>query len=374
MGLFNSTPSKSVSKYEDDVVATVAPVTSKVNSFSASEVLECDDMYTSCKFSDRKTAKVVKSVDVNVQDNTLFKAYLEKFYSTSGRKPSSTFVPYVKPTTTKEHQIYYKVCFVVDVTGSMSPYITGTKEQIKQFTELLKKKSEDAIKVDFKEILEQAELVFEVAIIAYRDFGDHRHFETLDFTSNIESVIVFLDHLGASGGNDIPEDVKGAFIHALYGISDLQGFENVSKRLSWDDNNEQVANRSLLWLADAPPHGKEFYKSEGDYHPEEHMEDWVTIFRKMESMNIVMYIMKLVEKNTVANDKMKAIIKDNNINLTINDVDISQSVDVKSGTFESRKGYEEVMECMSSHLEVQSCNYVAKNSSTGGLFSKIFKK
>jgi hypothetical protein len=86
--------------------------------------------------------------------------------------------------TTVRHQ----VVFVMDVTGSMMNYIVGTKEQVQNFIGSLQKSTREEVKKQFLDIdSSQINYIFEVAIVAYRDFKDDvKHFETLDFTSDLD--------------------------------------------------------------------------------------------------------------------------------------------------------------------------------------------
>ncbi len=54
-----------------------------------------------------------------------------------------------------------------------------------------------------------------LSIVAYRDFGDRDQFEIFDFSSNVDDCTKFLKYLSCEGGDDVPEDVAGAFENAL---------------------------------------------------------------------------------------------------------------------------------------------------------------
>jgi hypothetical protein len=113
------------------------------------------------------------------------------------------------------------------------------------FIQLIKAK----VEAEFAEMSEKPELLFEVGVIAYRDFSDRCQFETLDFTQDLGMVSRFIEKLVAAGGGDIPEDVQGAFIHCLLGI------DNENHCVSWRSKAEG-ASRSIVWATDSPPHGE----------------------------------------------------------------------------------------------------------------------
>lgn len=75
-----------------------------------------------------------------------------------------------------------------------------------------------------------------VALIAYRDRGDDYVTRTTPFTSDLTALQRDLAVQRADGGGDEPEAVEAALARAA--------------ALAWRD----VAVKSLLWVADAPPH------------------------------------------------------------------------------------------------------------------------
>ena len=85
------------------------------------------------------------------------------------------------------------LCFLMDSTGSMGPSIEAAKQKVKVFMT----RSYPGVNA------------IRIAFVAYRDFGDSNQFEILDFTSNVEEAVIFVDSLSASGGGDMPENVFG---------------------------------------------------------------------------------------------------------------------------------------------------------------------
>merc|ERR1719420_2809321 len=90
------------------------------------------------------------------------------------------------------------ICFVMDCTGSMSPWIEASKQTIRDMIQALP--AEEAHK--------------RVAFIGYRDFMDGPA-QTLGFTERVEDVVRFIDGQHAFGGGDAAEDVAGGLADAL---------------------------------------------------------------------------------------------------------------------------------------------------------------
>jgi hypothetical protein len=121
-----------------------------------------------------------------------------------------------------------KLCFLVDCTGSMEPWIQAAKDQMKAILEKTQSDHSDA------------DLRFQVAFVGYRDYGDEHQFEVVPFTSP-DRLLATIALVHASGGDDLAEDVAG-------------GLERVLQ-LPWHDSDV----RTLIHIADAPPHGLDFH-------------------------------------------------------------------------------------------------------------------
>lgn len=123
-------------------------------------------------------------------------------------------------------QILVKLAFVLDCTGSMEPWIQEAKTKM---TDML-----DATRRD------HPNATFEVALVAYRDYGDERRFTIVDFT-HPDVLLQHLRPIHADGGDDEAEDVAGALEHASH--------------LMWGGSDV----RMLIHIADAPPHGDAYH-------------------------------------------------------------------------------------------------------------------
>lgn len=119
-----------------------------------------------------------------------------------------------------------KIAFLLDCTGSMEPWIHAAKTKIHEILRSVRKEHRNA--------------VFEVALVAYRDYGDEDRFKVVNF-GHVDRFVSALDPIHAKGGDDAAEDIAGALHKAVY--------------LSWDDAHV----RMLVHLADAPAHGDTFH-------------------------------------------------------------------------------------------------------------------
>lgn len=119
-----------------------------------------------------------------------------------------------------------KLCFLMDCTGSMGPWIDAAKTKIQEMTD--------------KVIADNPGTLVEVALVGYRDYGDTQRFHVVDFTEP-ENVMRELRLIRADGGDDEAEDVVGGLMRVL--------------RLSWDGADVQM----VVHIADAPAHGLQYH-------------------------------------------------------------------------------------------------------------------
>lgn len=279
-----------------------------------------------------------KNMSEQIVDNSLvsqFNEYMKLYkYEDSGRARAkqNLFVEgNIASIPDGLEAVRHQVVFILDVTGSMQPYITGTKEQIHKFIGSLKNDAQKEVDKHFADKKDKISFVFEVAVVAYRDFNDMTHFETLDFTTDLDQVAKFLDSVPAEGGDDAPEDVEGALIHALFGIDDK------SKKLSWDKRGP-VASRILMWLADSPPHGSEINGIRlGDYFADASMKEWEHIFTELANLKLEFISARLTEHNDHTHKVFKSMCQAKNVKFDI--VDISQTVNISAHSFKSDEAY-----------------------------------
>lgn len=137
----------------------------------------------------------------------------------------------------KEKNNDFDVLFLIDATGSMSPYITAAKEESKNISEELRKL--------------YPEMMFKYGYIFYRDPIDSEGdiHELIDLTDDVNSLPEKIGKIEATGGGDLPEDWVGAYKMA-------------NEKISWRNGNKVI-----IHLTDAGAHGKLFTKN--DKYPNE---------------------------------------------------------------------------------------------------------
>ena len=131
----------------------------------------------------------------------------------------------------------FDILFIVDATGSMSPYIVAAKEETKNISDELEKLYPDKM--------------FNYGYIFYRDPIDSKNdkHEVIDLTDNVNSFPEKIGKIQASGGGDTPEDWAGAYKLA-------------NEKISWRNGL-----KTIIHLTDAGAHGKLF--TINDKYPEE---------------------------------------------------------------------------------------------------------
>lgn len=295
----------------------------------------------------------LKEIDIErlIPSDSKFKSYYKTYFLKNGEKKKNRYVQ-GKRISDKEGRmtIRHQVSFIMDVTGSMQSYIDGTKQQIHAFIKTLNEAAKKEVTKNFPDKSDEIDFIFEVAVVAYRDFLDIWHFETLDFTSDLEQVTSFLDSLHAKGGDDQPEDVEGALIHALFGI------DQVSKKLSWNDHGE-VASRIMIWLADSPPHGLKLngLQAIGDNYPEVDLNEWNELVKEMANLKVNFISTKLTNDNDITNVELSKICNSNGVKYDT--VDITQSVNFRK--FNSEAGYARVAECATAYCSKSTREYIS---------------
>jgi hypothetical protein len=115
----------------------------------------------------------------------------------------------------------------MDCTASMEPWIQAAKDHI--------------VTIVNKTQQETPEAEVRVAFVGYRDYGDSPQIIRQNF-GNADMLLDRIDNVHAKGGHDIAEDVAG-------------GLMNV-RTLAWD----VIAVKSIVHIADAPPHGMQFHE------------------------------------------------------------------------------------------------------------------
>ncbi|KAI1695514.1 alpha-kinase family domain-containing protein [Ditylenchus destructor] len=132
-----------------------------------------------------------------------------------------------------------QLCFLVDVTGSMSKYIDGIRNSIFKIVEKLTEKHVTV--AGHNAIAKKVSLAF----VGYRDFGYKNQFELLSFTENAEDFRQFCSQIRTHNcsNRDSAEDVFG-------------GLEKAICDLSWSDT---MYTKIIFHIADHPCHGRKYH-------------------------------------------------------------------------------------------------------------------
>ena len=151
------------------------------------------------------------------------------------------------------------LCFMVDETGSMGPYIETVKQKILEIIHTIR----------VKELCSS----LRIGLVSYRDHPpEETSFitKTFAFDEDADKIKEAILSMYASGGGDGPE----AVCDALYDIT----------RLSW----REKASKIVIWMGDAPPHGVE---PSGDSWPQgcPDGKDWKTEAQRAYDKGILIY-------------------------------------------------------------------------------------
>ena len=118
-----------------------------------------------------------------------------------------------------------KICFVMDCTQSMGPWMQAAKNHIQELIYSARETYSDA--------------AFDVAFVGYRDYGSREQHIVYDFMGS-EELVRAIRPILPTGGDDDAEDVAWGLFHA--------------SKLSWTN-----ADVCLVYhIADAPAHGDLF--------------------------------------------------------------------------------------------------------------------
>ena len=113
--------------------------------------------------------------------------------------------------------------FIMDITGSMSPYIKDAKDNI--------------LSIINRIVNECPGIDINLGFIGYRDYNEE--YTDIDFTQDYTYLKSIINKVKASGGGDLPEDVAFALELAL--------------NKNWKSNAKMA-----IFVADAPGHGKNY--------------------------------------------------------------------------------------------------------------------
>eukprot|EP01124_Arcella_intermedia_P017213 TRINITY_DN239_c0_g1_i4.p1 TRINITY_DN239_c0_g1~~TRINITY_DN239_c0_g1_i4.p1 ORF type:complete len:733 (-),score=170.53 TRINITY_DN239_c0_g1_i4:228-2426(-) len=118
------------------------------------------------------------------------------------------------------------LCFLIDCTGSMEPWIDAVKDGLLEIIANITKAYKDCS--------------LRVAFVGYRDLSDKVPFSIYPFTTDLEELREWIASVRAFGGGDKCEDVHGG----------------ISKCLKLDWKNP---TKMLFHITDSPSHGANFH-------------------------------------------------------------------------------------------------------------------
>ena len=170
------------------------------------------------------------------------------------------------------------LCFLIDCTGSMDPYIAQVKMKIDDLV--------DHCKMTFPD------LVLKVAFVGYRDHCDKERIISLPFTGEITHFKSFVSNVRAYGGGDAAEDVFG-------------GLEEAGQ-LQWT-----APNRILFHVADAPCHGKQYHDDVLDDFPngDPRSLNAQDLLKVLEDKNVKYWFAKLTDKTDKMITKFRNLLR-----------------------------------------------------------------
>lgn len=170
------------------------------------------------------------------------------------------------------------VCFVVDCTSSMSIWIAAVKDKVMDIVSAVKREN------DCGEV--------RVAFVGYRDYFDTERFILVDFTTDLTTFRADIAHVTAVGGGDIPEDMAGGLWQA--------------SQLSW-----RARTRSLIVIADAPCHGRDYHHFDEDARnttvAASEVHDVATVLVALRTMGVDMSFAKITKGTDVMLERFKAV-------------------------------------------------------------------
>ena len=133
--------------------------------------------------------------------------------------------PVVPPQVQTQGKAKVEVVFVLDTTGSMAGLIGAAKEKIWSIASSMSQATPTP--------------VISMGLVAYRDRGDAYVTQTVDLSTDLDSMYAALMDFAAEGGGDGPESVNQALHDAVHSMS-------------WSSDPDSY--KVIFLVGDAPPH------------------------------------------------------------------------------------------------------------------------
>jgi hypothetical protein len=195
------------------------------------------------------------------------------------------------------------LCFVIDSTGSMGPWLEQVKASVKQLVEQMGVEgSRSGV----------AQVKIRLALLAYQDYFDTNRYDRQDFTDDVDAFLAVVRKLTPRGGADLPEDLVGGLKEAM--------------EYSWDP---QADTRMLLLIADAPCHGKQFSPYDSDQslkHLAAHPEDPEALVREIAKRDIHFSFTRITPSTDVMLEAFQGWFDDRRSRKVMNVLQLGQRV------------------------------------------------
>lgn len=156
-----------------------------------------------------------------------------------------------------------EVLFIMDLTGSMGPYLEQCKKTILKINDRL------------KNTLPECEFCW--GFLGYRDFEDEEKFVIQNFSRNTDDFKKKIELITVQGGGDECEDVTGAFEYAL--------------QFEWTGQC-----RVIFFIADAPNHGQKYHENSNDNYLNQEIKSDKSLesfIEKVKSKKIFLYLLDI---------------------------------------------------------------------------------
>ena len=215
---------------------------------------------------------IIKSLDRTVQ------VIKEEKVETSER--TQVFISIINV----EEKTSLDLLFVMDITGSMGPYLEEAKKNI--------------INIINKILIECPGIDINLGFIGYRDIlqTNNKDYVNIEFTKQYQKLQNSIKNVQASGGEgDGPEDVAWAIEMAL--------------NKNWQNNA-----RFLIFIADCPCHGPKYHKLKSDKYPDggENRRDIEELIKELAENDISLFCMKITTYTDIMYNIFNDIYKNNN--------------------------------------------------------------
>ncbi|CAK92523.1 unnamed protein product (macronuclear) [Paramecium tetraurelia] len=170
------------------------------------------------------------------------------------------------------------ICYVIDCTKSMEPYVEQARSCVQESLKVIKQQTNrDTI----------------ISSVAYYDIEQRpaKGYYQFEFSNNIQAFQKFILEVPIEGGRDIPEDVRGAL-------------EQMITKLKWK-NKFKIA----ILITDSPCHGRKYHQFPGDFHPND---DITEVLHRLIEQQIILIGFNLNDKTIKMYDEFKKIYEAKN--------------------------------------------------------------